>query len=112
MKSYSIYQIKEDAKNGRYIKFMGLDFLKENDLCEVNGDLCKLDSDLYEKVYEAEYEPNPEATTEVILDYLYRMFQGAKPEGYTGHSLSVSDVVVLDGTAYYVDDYGFEKIDF
>ena len=112
MKSYSIYQIKDDAHNGRYIMFSSLDFVKENDLCTMSGDLCKLDSDLYEKVYEGQTEVGENEEAIVTLEYLYMKFQGAKPEGYTGHSLSVSDVVVLDGTAYYVDDYGFEKIDF
>ena len=112
MKKYQIYQVSGKTEEGRSVKFMSLDFLKENGILEMEGNLCKIDSDLYEKVYEAEYEPNPEASTEVILDYLYRMFQGQKPDGYTGHSLSVSDVIVLDGTAYYVDSIGFEEIDF
>ena len=112
MKSYSIYQIKDDAPNARYIKFSGLDFVKENDLCEMNGDLCKLDSDLYQKVYEGQTAIGEDEDDNVTLESLYMKFQGRKPEGYTGHSLSVSDVVVLDGTAYYVDSYGFEKIDF
>lgn len=112
MKSYSIYQIKDDAPNARYIKFSGLDFVKENDLCEVNGELCKLDSDLYQKVYEGQTEVGEDEEAIVTLESLYMKFQGRKPEGYTGHSLSVSDVVVLDGTAYYVDNYGFEEIDF
>lgn len=112
MKSYSIYQIKDDATNARYIKYSGLDFVKENDLCTMSGDLCKLDSDLYEKVYEGQTEVGEDEEAIVTLEYLYMKFQGRKPEGYTGHSLSVSDVVVLDGTAYYVDNYGFEEIDF
>lgn len=110
MKSYSIYQIKDDATIARYIKFMGLDFLKDNNLCEVDGDLCKLDSDMYEKVYEGTIALGQD--DEDTLNLIYRMFQGRKPVAYKGTSLSVSDVVVLDGTAYYVDDYGFEKIDF
>ena len=112
MKKYQIYQIKDDAPNARYIKYSGLDFVKENDLCEMEGDLCKLDSDMYDKVYEGEVETNENEAYYVTLESLYMKFQGRKPEGYTGHSLSVSDVVVLEGTAYYVDNYGFQKIDF
>ena len=109
MRKYSIYQIESDAPNARYIKFSGLDFVRENNLCTMEGDLCKLDSDLYTKVYEGEVEGED---VEETLDSLYVKFQGRKPEGYTGHSLSVSDVIVLDGTAYYCDNYGFEEIDF
>lgn len=36
----------------------------------------------------------------------------ARPEGFTGHSLSVSDIVVTEDGAFYVDDFGFAKIDF
>ena len=110
MRQYSIYQIESDAPNARHIKFSSLDFVKENNLCTMEGDLCKLDSDLYTKVYEGQVEE--EESVEDTLDTLFVKFQGRKPEGYTGHSLSVSDVIVLDGTAYYVDNYGFEEIDF
>ena len=112
MKEYRIYQVNDDRQDGRYIKFMGLEFVKENGLCVMEGDLCKIDSDLYDMVYEGQTEVGEDEEAIVTLEYLYMKFQGEKPEGYTGHSLSVSDVVVLDGTAYYVDDYGFEKIDF
>ncbi len=109
MRKYSIYQIESDAPAARYIKFSDLEFVKEHNLCTMEGDMCKLDSDLYKKVYEGEVE---DEGVEATLDTLFVKFQGRKPEGYTGHSLSVSDVIVLDGTAYYVDGYGFEKIDF
>ena len=112
MKSYSIYQVNDETKNGRYIKFMGLDFVKENDLCTMSGDLCKLDSDLYNKVYEGQTEVGEDEEAIVTLEYLYMKFQGEKPEGYTGHSLSMSDVIVLDGKAYYCDSCGWEEIDF
>lgn len=112
MKKYSVYQIKADAPNERYIKFAGLEFVKENNLCTMEGDMCKIDSDLYQKVYEGETPVGEDEDVNVTLEYLYMKFQGIKPEGYTAHSVSVSDVIVLDGTAYYVDNYGFQKIDF
>ncbi len=110
MKKYQIYQVNGKSQTGRYIKFMDLDFVKENNLCTMEGDLCLIDSDLYDKVYEGEVEEFE--TAEDCLNHLYSKFQGLKPEGYTGHSLSVSDVIVLEGSAYYVDSLGFEEIDF
>lgn len=110
MRHYEIFQIKDGAGNARYIMFSGLDFVKENNLCEMEGDLCKLDSDIYEKVYEGDVETEEDAIS--TLESLFVKFQGSKPEGYNGHSLSVSDVIVLDGKAYYCDNYGFEEIDF
>ena len=110
MRHYEIYQIKDATGNARYIKFSGLDFVKENNLCEMEGELCKLDSNIYEKVYEGDIETGEDAIS--TLETLFVKFQGRKPEGYTGCSLSVSDVIVLDGKAYYCDNYGFEEIDF
>ena len=46
-----------------------------------------------------------------ILEKVYRVFNLHKPADFKGHSLSVSDVVTLDGTAWYVDVYGFKKLE-
>ena len=46
-----------------------------------------------------------------ILKKVYRGFNIDKPADFKGHSLSVSDVITLDGTAYYVDVYGFKRIE-
>lgn len=46
-----------------------------------------------------------------ILEKVYRVFNIEMPADFKGHSLSVSDVVVLDGAAYYVDVYGFKRIE-
>ena len=100
MKSYSIYQINDNADNARYIKFSGLDLIEEMGL--------KVTRDLYKKVYDGEIEDFTNA--DEVLEELYMKFQGAKPDGYTGHSLSVSDVIELDGKAYYCDSYGFTEI--
>lgn len=48
------------------------------------------------------------------LEDIYRRFNIDHPEDFKGHSLSVSDVVVLHGngadTAYYVDSIGFQEL--
>ena len=55
-------------------------------------------------------EPFEESTIK-LLDYIFGIFNiGKKPESYKGHSLSVSDIVVLDGVNYYVDRFGFIKL--
>lgn len=102
MKSYSIYQVSDNAENAHYIKFSGLDLIEKMGL--------KVTRDLYEKVYEGDIEDFTDA--DEVLENLYIKFQGTKPAGYTGHSLSVSDVVELDGKAYYCDSYGFTEIQF
>lgn len=45
------------------------------------------------------------------LEYLFQKFNtGSRPDGYTGVSMSVSDVVVLDKTPYFVDSIGFREL--
>jgi len=63
----------------------------------------------YELVYEGEIESND-------LETIYTKFNLNHPIGFTGHSLSMSDVVELyDSTGsefHYVDRFGFKKINF
>ncbi len=63
----------------------------------------------YEAVYDGEVETND-------LEGIYAKFNTVHPAGFTGHSLSMSDVVELyDSTGsefHYVDRIGFKQIDF
>jgi hypothetical protein len=97
-KSFKIYQlpVQHDAK------FMGYDFAKENNLV--------LSLDNYNFIWEGEFEVLSDKVVYSYLDYIYMKFQGAKPEGYTGHSLSTSDVVELDGKFYYCDSFGWKQL--
>ncbi|MBQ8709367.1 MAG: hypothetical protein IJ550_02130 [Bacteroidaceae bacterium] len=99
---YTIYQVKDDAPNARYITFSGLDFVREMGIA--------LTADLYNKVYSGEVEAAE--SVEATLENLFTKFNiGRKPEGFKGHSLSVSDVIELEGKFYYVDSYGFSEIE-
>ena len=63
----------------------------------------------YEAVYDGEVETND-------LENIYAKFNVEHPEGFTGHSLSMSDVVELYDDAgsefHYVDRIGFKQINF
>ena len=63
----------------------------------------------YYNVYEGQIETNS-------LEEIWAKFSQHHSPGYNGHLLSISDVVELyDNTGsefYYVDRYGFQKIDF
>jgi len=59
----------------------------------------------YEVVYECEREDN------YLLDDCFYEFNMKRPEDFTGHSLSVSDIVCLDGKYHYCDDCGWKEID-
>lgn len=58
---------------------------------------------LYSSVYNGEMNVG-------TLDDVYAQLQGVKPTGYKGHSLSVSDLVRVDGQTYFVDSFGFKKV--
>jgi len=98
-KQFGIYQITAHDPEHDY-RFMNLDFVKRHGM-EVN----RAD---YELVYT---EPLTEKDT---LEAIYERFNIQRPTDFTGHSLSVSDVVVLnDGKsikACYVDSIGFAEL--
>ena len=69
-------------------------------------DVDKVDPSIYRKVFDAE------ADVEHLED-AFSLFNEANPHPlFSGHSLSVSDVVITDEGCYYCDSIGFKKIDF
>lgn len=96
---YGIYQIAKGSPGDEYL-FWGMDFVKKHGL-EISG------KD-YNFIYSGTAEPGE------TLDSLYEKFNLYHPEDFTGHSLSVSDVIVWndgkESKAYYVDSYGFTEL--
>lgn len=96
---YGIYQIADDTP-GRNYKFMNLSFIERHTY--------QIHKDDYKMVYSGRLWLGD------TLDSLYEKFNIAHPEDYTGHSLSVSDIVVLNenGTvkAYFVDSISFREL--
>ena len=96
--TFRIYQLKR-GEDTRELQFESYDLLKES------GQI--LNPDNYVKVYEAELSKG------LSLEDIYTRFNIDHPKDFYGHSLSVSDVVVLhkDGkdTAHYVDRLGYKE---
>ena len=67
-----------------------------------------LNAHQYKKVYEGVIDGDGIATT---LDNLFQIFNLNHPEDYRGRSMSVSDIVVLDGVGYYCDSEGWVNIE-
>jgi hypothetical protein len=69
----------------------------------------RIHSGLYRCVYKDRVE-----NAEEHLDDIYCALQGVRPDGYTGTSLSVSDIILTKTrgklSAYYVDTFGFQKL--
>ena len=96
---FSIYQLKDDDSL-HYIRFEGLTRLHK----EGN----EVERDNYNLVYEAGLKPG------TSLDDLYYEFNMQHPKDFRGHSMSVSDIVVLhkgdEDKAFYVDTFGFTEV--
>ena len=96
--TFQIYQLKRGEKT-RELQFESYDRLKESGQT--------LNPDHYVKVYEAQL------TEGLSLEDIYTRFNIDHPKDFYGHSLSVSDVVVLhkDGkdSAHYVDRFGYKE---
>jgi hypothetical protein len=45
------------------------------------------------------------------LEAIYMLLNTSRPEGFTGHSLSVSDIVVVNDITYFVNSFGFKEIE-
>lgn len=98
---YKIYQLKEGSEN-HYIRFTPLSMWEDGKVPEIS---------LYKEVYSGEAEKKNDIQ---ICEDLYMKFNTEIPRGYHGHSLSVSDVVVLGEAdrkrAYFCDKVSFTPI--
>lgn len=67
-----------------------------------------IDATDYERTYYGDVPATREMT---VLNALFRTFNVAHPDDFTGRSMSVSDVVVLDGdTVWYCDNLGWSQL--
>lgn len=64
--------------------------------------------------YDITYLYNVNNDDEISLDEIYYNFNEDRPSDFMGHSLSVSDVIVISDNkgikSYYVDSFGFKEI--
>ncbi|WP_207647497.1 YodL domain-containing protein [Ruminococcus sp. XPD3002] len=96
---FEIYQLKND-ENLHYHRFTSYEQLtKEGNV---------VDAENYNLVYTAEL------TGGTTLEDIYTRFNISHPADFNGHSLSVSDIIVVhdssDVAAYYVDDVGYKRV--
>ncbi len=96
---YGIYQLKDSAET-RDIRFMDMDYLEKEGI--------PVSRENYTLVYTGELKEG------MSLEDIYTKFNVDHPADFTGHSLSVSDVVVLhqdgENTSHYVDSVGYREI--
>lgn len=92
---FSIYQLSDTNPKA----FMWFSIVTEK--------LGGVDFSEYNKVYEGEITGDD---VNVMLENLFEIFNLRHPEDFLGHSLSTSDIVVLDDVKYYCDSFGWQII--
>ena len=97
--TYAIYQLRND-ENLRNHQFESLHHLQKLGLT--------VDHKNYDLTYTGHFEAA--ADTNGTLNGIYEKFNEDRPKDFTGHSLSMSDVIILkqngEHTAHYVDAIG------
>lgn len=98
---FGIYQLKKDQRFDM-VKYMPCDFMEKHGVEAIKSN--------YNLIYVGKL------TEGLSLDDIFFIFNADRPEDFHGHSLSVSDVVVLHengrNLAYYVEPVGFLGIDY
>ena len=100
----NIYQINTD-RDPKQLKFLCLDTARRI------LHSAEPDSAAYDKVYSGDVKCRN-------LEDVFTLFNSRRPEGFRGHSLSVSDVVEVEDAAgitpgfYFCDSFGFKEIPF
>lgn len=105
---YGIYQLKHNLELV-HLRFESTESLKRMGITKDNFDAIKPEN--YELIYVGELSELQEQTEGEMLEAIYEKFNIDHPEDYRGHSLSVSDIVVLHqngkNSAHFVDSFGF-----
>ena len=105
---YGIYQVKHNPELN-HLRFEGTESLKRMGITKDKFDAIKPEN--YELIYVGELSELQEQTEGETLEAIYEKFNIDHPEDYRGHSLSVSDIVVLhqngENSAHFVDSFGF-----
>ena len=108
---YGIYQLKHNPELD-HLRFEGTESLKRMGITKNNFDAIKPEN--YELIYVGELSELQEQTQGETLEVIYEKFNIDHPEDYRGHSLSVSDIVVLhqngENSAHFVDSFGFTRL--
>ena len=108
---YGIYQLKHKPEL-RHLRFEGIESLKRMGITKYNFDAIKLEN--YLPIYVGGLSELERQTQGATLEAIFQKFNIDRPEDFKGHSLSVSDIVVLhqDGknSAHFVDSFGFTEL--
>ena len=89
--------MKKDLREYRFTSYSALERMRK-----------KVERSNYDFIYQGLLEPK------VTLEDIYARFNLSIQKNFKGHSLSVSDINVLDKnnvkTTYYIDSFGFREL--
>lgn len=101
--SFLILQLKNTPETAK-LMFMDTEYLDKQHIPIEYGN--------YEAVYYGKLDTDSKGNE--LLEDLYRKFNIDHPEDFTGHSMSVSDILVLKRnnmvSCHYVDSFGFKQL--
>lgn len=88
---------EKERRKGNCYRFASLEELEMYGL--------KVEKKHYDLIWEGEVKDD------CTLNKFYEALQWNKPAGWRGCSLSVSDVVIFKGVAYYCDSIGWSEVE-
>ena len=101
--TYAIYQLKRDDATAD-LRFMNSEYLQEKGIVPQYEN--------YELVYTGALTKDGSQIEK--MEDLYRIFNIERPQDFTGHSLSISDIVALKQAGvvsyHYVDSIGYKEL--
>ena len=108
---YGICQLKPNPELDS-LRFEGTESLKRMGITKDNFDAIKPEN--YILLYVGELSELQRQTQGATLEAIFEKFNLDHPEDFRGHSLSVSDIVLLhqngQNTAHFVDSFGYTEI--
>lgn len=98
---YDIYQIDLERVDRGYA-FRGISELRDF------GE--SIDFSKYDLVHKGSYEETDTRYVTEALEDIFHIFNTISPQGYRGRSMSVSDIVKIEGSYYYCDSFGWVDV--
>lgn len=104
MKLFMIYQLpNDDTELLHNIRFMPYNWILKKGI--------KLNYKMYKPVYTGYIADSETDNIRGLVENIYTKFNVDIPNDFHGHSLSVSDVVDIDGQAFYIDMIGSVELE-
>lgn len=99
-----VFQIRPELDKAR-VKFLDMVGLKH-----ITGNE-NPDPSIYSVVFDGDVPVDSNVGVFAALEKIYMLFNVSQmPQDYRGHSLSVSDIVELEGKTYFCDTFGFVEV--